>query len=226
MTYTKKVSEILPLMQNIENIRNVGILAHIDHGKTTLSDNLLAYCGLLSHSLAGEARALDYLEEEQKRGITIKSANISLPYKSKDQLYLINLVDTPGHVDFSSARDQSLRAIDGAIIVVDAVEGCMVQTEIVTKQALEEYIKPILFINKVDRLITELKLSLKEIEKKFNEIIQDFNNFVELYAPDNFKECWKIEVQQGNVAFGSALHLWGSNAKETVSYTHLTLPTN
>ncbi len=214
MTYTKKVSEILPLMQNIENIRNVGILAHIDHGKTTLSDNLLAYCGLLSHSLAGEARALDYLEEEQKRGITIKSANISLPYKSKDQLYLINLVDTPGHVDFSSARDQSLRAIDGAIIVVDAVEGCMVQTEIVTKQALEEYIKPILFINKVDRLITELKLSLKEIEKKFNEIIQDFNNFVELYAPDNFKERWKIEVQQGNVAFGSALHLWGCNAKE------------
>ena len=153
MTYAKRVNEILPLMRNTVYIRNVGIIAHIDHGKTTLSDNLIADCGLLSPSLAGEARVLDYLEEEQKRGITIKTANISLPYKSRDQLYIINLIDTPGHVDFSGARDQSLRVIDGAIVVVDAVEGVMVQTEIVTKQALEENIKPLLFINKMTVLL-------------------------------------------------------------------------
>jgi len=216
MTYAKKISEILPLMQNTENIRNVGILAHIDHGKTTLSDSLLAHCGLLSPSLAGEARALDFLEEEQKRGITIKTANISLPYEFKNQPYIINLIDTPGHVDFSGARDQSLRVIDGAIIVVDAVEGCMVQTEIVTKQALEEYIQPILFINKIDRLFTELKLSLKEIEKRFKDIIQDFNNLIELYAKDNFKSSLQIDVKKGNVAFGSALDLWGCTAEEMV----------
>lgn len=214
MAYTKKVLEILPLMQNIENLRNVGILAHIDHGKTTLSDSLLAHCGLLSPSLAGEARALDFLEEEQKRGITIKTANISLPFKHENQNYIINLIDTPGHVDFSGARDQSLRIIDGAIIVVDAVEGCMVQTEIVTKQSLEELIKPVLFINKIDRLITELKLSLKEIEKRFNEIIQDFNNFIELYAKEDYKTQWQIEVKKSNIVFGSALHLWGCTAEE------------
>ena len=165
MTYSKKVNEILPLMENLANIRNVGILAHIDHGKTTLTDNLLSYCGLLSPSLAGQVRALDFLEEEQKRGITIKSANISLPYQVGENFSIVNLIDTPGHVDFSSARDQSLRVIDGAIVVIDAVEGCMAQTEIVTKHALEEYVKPVLFINKIDRLITELKLSLKEIQK-------------------------------------------------------------
>src|SRR4030042_5626114 len=145
MTYAKKVSEILPLLQNTEYIRNVGILAHIDHGKTTLSDSLLAYSGLLSPSLAGEACAWDFLEEEQKRGITIKTANISLPFKIDGQSFLVNLIDTPGHVDFSGARDQSLRVIDGAIIVVDAVEGCMVQTEVVTRQTLEEFIRPVLF---------------------------------------------------------------------------------
>jgi len=214
MTYAKKVSEILPLMQNTANIRNVGILAHIDHGKTTLSDSLLAYAGLLSPSLAGEARTLDFLEEEQKRGITIKTANISLPYKVNNQVFLVNLIDTPGHVDFSGARDQSLRVIDGTVIVVDAVEGIMTQTEVVTRQALEEYIKPTLFINKVDRLITELKLSLKEIEAKLNDIIQDFDNLIDLYAINNFKQLWRIEASMGNVVFGSALHLWGCTVGE------------
>ena len=214
MTYAKKVSEILPLLQNTEYIRNVGILAHIDHGKTTLSDSLLAYSGLLSPSLAGEARALDFLEEEQKRGITIKTANISLPFKIDGQSFLVNLIDTPGHVDFSGARDQSLRVIDGAIIVVDAVEGCMAQTEVVTRQTLEELIRPVLFINKVDRLITELKLSLKEIEARFKELIQDFNNLIELFAVNNYKQLWRIETSKGNVVFGSALHLWGCTAEE------------
>lgn len=198
-------------MRNLENIRNVGILAHIDHGKTTLSDNLLMYCGLLSPSVTGEARALDFLEEEQRRGITIKSANISLFSEVENQSYVVNLIDTPGHVDFSSARDQSLRVIDGAIIVVDAVEGCLVQTEIVTRQALEEYVKPILFINKVDRLITELKYSLNEIKNRLDTIMQEFNNLIEIYAPNQFKNQWSIDMKKDNITFGSALHLWGGS---------------
>ncbi|MHA1321896.1 MAG: GTP-binding protein [Candidatus Helarchaeota archaeon] len=214
MSYHKQINQILSISKYTSQIRNVGVLAHIDHGKTTLSDNLLAYCGLLSPSLAGQARALDFLEEEQKRGITIKSANISLLYHLNNQKYVINLIDTPGHVDFSSARDQSLRVIDGAIIVVDAVEGCMVQTEIVTKQALEEYIKPILFINKIDRLITELKFSLKEIEERINQIIQDFNNLIDIYCPDSFKNQWEIHSMKDNIVFGSALHLWGGSPKQ------------
>ena len=97
----KQTNEILKLMHAQEKIRNIGIIAHIDHGKTTMSDSLLAMAGLMAPSRAGEARALDFLEEEQRRGITIKTANISLLYEEEKDQYVINLIDTPGHVDFS-----------------------------------------------------------------------------------------------------------------------------
>ncbi len=168
-------------MSRKERIRNLGIIAHIDHGKTTLADALLAGVGLLSPSMAGSARVLDYLEEEQKRKITIKTANISLLYKAADdQRYIINLVDTPGHVDFTGKVTRALRAIDGAIVVVDAVEEVMPQTEMVIRQALEERVRPILFINKVDRLITELQLDIEQIEKKLLHIIGTFNDLMNL----------------------------------------------
>jgi len=205
----RQTGEILKLMSKKENIRNIGIVAHIDHGKTTLTDSLLADAGLLSPSIAGEAKALDYLEEEQKRGITIKTANISLLHEIGGQPYVVNLVDTPGHVDFTGKVTRALRAIDGVVVVVDAVEEVMVQTETVIRQALEERVRPVLFINKVDRLIRELKLSSNKIQDKFTRIIHDFNNIIEIYGEPELKNKWKVDPAKETVAFGSALHRWG-----------------
>jgi elongation factor 2 len=205
----KQLAEIQQFMREKERIRNLGIVAHIDHGKTTLADALLAGSGLLSPQMAGIARVLDYLEEEQKRKITIKAANISLLYKSANGIFLLNLVDTPGHVDFTGKVTRALRAIDGAVVVVDAVEGIMAQTEIVTRQALQERVKPVLFINKVDRLITELQLTSEQIQQKLDRIIDAFNDLIELYCEEPFKDEWKVDPKKGSVAFGSALDGWG-----------------
>ena len=205
----KQTKDILNLMSTKEDIRDIGIIAHIDHGKTTMTDSLLAEAGLLSPKIAGEARALDYLEEEQKRGITIKTANISLLHEIEGKPCVVNLIDTPGHVDFTGKVTRALRAIDGAVVVVDAVEEVMVQTETVTRQALEERVKPVLFINKVDRLIRELKLNPDEVQSKLNRIIRDFNNLIELYGEPEHKKKWKVDAAKGTVAFGSALHKWG-----------------
>ena len=205
----RHTERILKLLRNKENIRDIGIIAHIDHGKTTMTDSLLAEAGLLSPKIAGEARALDYLEEEQKRGITIKTANISLLHEAEGKSYVINLIDTPGHVDFTGKVTRALRAIDGAVVVVDAVEEVMVQTETVTRQALSERVKPVLFINKIDRLIKELKLTPEETQKKLMRIIRDFNNLIDVYGEPEFKKEWKVDAARGSVAFGSALHRWG-----------------
>jgi len=205
----RQTSDILRLMGTKEFVRDIGIIAHIGHGKTTMIDSLLAEAGLLSPGVAGEARALDYLEEEQKRGITIKAANISLLHEIENKPYVINLIDTPGHVDFTGQVTRALRAIDGVVVVVDAVEEVMVQTETVTRQAMEERVRPVLFINKVDRLIRELKLSPEEVQTKLLRIIQDFNNLIDTYGEPEFKDRWKVDAARGTVAFGSALHRWG-----------------
>ncbi|MHA1409599.1 MAG: GTP-binding protein [Candidatus Odinarchaeia archaeon] len=209
--YKNKINAITAIMPKTDFIRNVGIVAHIDHGKTTLSDSLLSAVGYLSDELAGTVRALDYLDEEQKRGITIKTANISLLYQFNSQDYLVNLVDTPGHVDFTGSVTRALRIIDGVIVVVDAVEEIMVQTETVTRQALSEYIKPILFINKIDRLIDELRLTNSEIQKKLQRIILEFNNLIETYSLDASTKKWKVNTATGSVMFGSAIDKWGFN---------------
>ncbi|MHA1234447.1 MAG: GTP-binding protein, partial [Promethearchaeota archaeon] len=212
MPRRKEISEILNMMEKTQNIRNIGFVGHIDHGKTTLSDSLLSEAGLLSPDLAGEARVLDYLEEEQARGITMKSTNISLYYEKSlenHEPFLINLVDTPGHLDFSGKVTRALRLIDGVVVVVDAVEEIITQSETVIKQALQEGVKPVLYINKVDRLIRELKLTDEQIRKKYTRIIKDFNTLIKRYADKQFKKKWQVSPAEGNVAFGSALHKWG-----------------
>jgi len=216
MPRRKDISEILNMMEKAENIRNIGFVGHIDHGKTTLSDSLLSEAGLLSPDLAGEARVLDYLEEEQARGITMKSTNISLYYEKSlrdHDPFLINLVDTPGHLDFSGKVTRALRLIDGVIVVVDAVEEIITQSITVIKQALQEGVKPVLYINKVDRLIRELKLTDDQIRKKYTRIIKDFNKIINRDSDNPFNYDWQLSPAYGNVAFGSALHKWGFTLK-------------
>ncbi len=205
----KQVSEILKLMGNLEQVRNIGIIAHVDHGKTTTTDSLLAAAGIISEKVAGEALATDYLDVEQKRGITVKSANISLYHEIDGKPYVINLIDTPGHVDFSGKVTRSLRVLDGSIVVVDAVEGVMTQTETVLRQSLEERVRPLLFINKVDRLIKELKLSPSEIQQRFVTIIKEVNKLIASYADPEFRDKWLLDPTKGMVAFGSAKEKWG-----------------
>ncbi len=208
MTRAKKMVERMSeLMWKVEKIRNIGIAAHIDHGKTTLSDCLIAGAGIISEELAGQQLYLDYDEQEKERGITINAANISMVHEYNGEEYLINLIDTPGHVDFGGEVTRAMRAVDGVIIVVDAVEGVMPQTETVVRQALRENVKPVLFINKIDRLIKELQLTPQQMQERLIKVINDVNRLLKSASPDKFAD-WRIEVTKGNVAFGSALQKW------------------
>ncbi len=200
------------LMNKLKYIRNIGIAAHIDHGKTTLSDNLLAGCGMMSEDLAGKQLALDFDEQEAERGITIDTASASMVHEFEDNEYLINLLDTPGHVDFGGDVTRAMRAVDGAVVVVCAVEGAMPQTETVIRQALREKVKPVLFINKVDRLINELKVSPEEMQQRFIKIIAKFNELLNKVVPEEFKGKWNVKVEDGSVAFGSAYYNWAISA--------------
>jgi len=211
MARYRQIEEIVKLMNDPVHVRNTSIIAHVDHGKTTLSDSLLAAAGIISEQSAGQKLFLDSWELEQKRQMTVFASNISLAHTYKGEEFLINLIDTPGHIDFSGAVTRSLRAVDGALVVVDAVEGPMTQTETVLMQALRERVKPLLYINKVDRLIKEIKLTPQEIQNKFAKILARVNKLIEKYAPPEHKKDWQVTVEDDRVAFGSALHKWGLN---------------
>ena len=207
----KSTEQVLKIIKDKNKIRNFGVIAHVDHGKTTMSDSLLAHSGIIAPSSAGTALALDYMKAEQERGITIVQANVTLHYKHGESEYVINMIDTPGHVDFSGRVIRSLRAIDGAVVVCDAVEGIMTQTETVTRMALEERVRPVLFINKIDRLIKELRLTPEQMQERLAAVVTNFNALLDTYAEPEYRDKWKVSIQDGSVTFGSAKDRWGIN---------------
>ena len=209
----KIVQECEQLMDKPEQIRNIAIAAHVDHGKTTLTDNLLAGAGMIADEGEATRLMMDTEEDEQERGITIDAANVSMTHEYEDQNHLINLIDTPGHVDFGGDVTRAMRAVDGALVVVDAVEGAMPQTETVVRQALREGVKPALFINKVDRLISELQEGPEEMQERLMDVIGDVNELIRGMTEDRDDiDDWTVSVEDGTVAFGSALYKWGVSA--------------
>ncbi|MDW0167868.1 MAG: GTP-binding protein, partial [Nitrososphaeraceae archaeon] len=209
----KSTQDIIRIIGNKDQIRNFGVIAHVDHGKTTMSDSLLAASGIISPSVAGQALALDSMKLEQNRQMTIRGANVTLFYESEGKEYVINMIDTPGHIDFTGRVTRALRAIDGVVVVSDSVEGIMTQTETVTRQALEERVRPVLYINKIDRLVKELRLDAAAMQQWLSNIIAEFNKLIDIYAEPELKEKWKVSIQGNSVAFGSAKDRWGFNFK-------------
>jgi elongation factor 2 len=226
------------IMNFKHNIRNMSVIAHVDHGKSTLTDSLVCKSGIISAKNAGTARYMDTRADEQERGITIKSTGISMFFQyNKDEgavikddaattdtadgsasevninknSYLINLIDSPGHVDFSSEVTAALRVTDGALVVVDTIEGVAVQTGTVLRQAMAERVKPALMVNKVDRALLELQLTGEEIYQNMVKAIENVNVIIESYRFGD--KDWQVEPIRGNVAFGSGLHQWGFTLK-------------
>jgi len=207
---TDQVREIMSLPHNI---RNMSVIAHVDHGKSTLTDSLICKAGIIASSKEGDARFTDSRKDEQERGITIKSTGVSLYYEvataeGKLEAHLINLIDSPGHVDFSSEVTAALRVTDGALVVVDCVEGVCVQTETVLRQALGERIKPVLMINKVDRILLELQMEQEQAYQTFSRAIESVNVIISTYQDELIGDV-QVFPSIGTVAFGSGLHGWG-----------------
>ncbi|GAM29241.1 hypothetical protein SAMD00019534_124170 [Acytostelium subglobosum LB1] len=179
------------------NIRNICVLAHVDHGKTTLSDCLISSNGIISPHMAGKLRYLDFLEDEQEREITMKAASISLLFPNQQNNYLINLIDSPGHVDFSSEVSTAVRITDGALVLVDAVEGVCIQTHAVLRQAYQERVRPCLVINKIDRLITEVNMTPLEAYQHIKKVIEQVNAVTGTLSSEEIilKEISEYEAQ-------------------------------
>ena len=208
------IDQIREYQYKPHQIRNMSVIAHVDHGKSTLTDSLIAKAGIIAADKAGDARMTDTRKDEQERGITIKSTGVSMYFESDilkegEKLgYLINLIDTPGHVDFSTEVTAALRITDGALVVVDYVEGVSVQTETVLRQALGEKIKPVLFVNKIDRGILELQVDGENMYQQFMRVIENVNVIVSTYECEDMGEQQQIDPIRGTAAFGSALFGW------------------
>ncbi|ORX62478.1 elongation factor 2 [Hesseltinella vesiculosa] len=221
------IDEIRELMNRTTNVRNMSVIAHVDHGKSTLTDSLVSKAGIISAGRAGDMRFTDTRQDEQDRGITIKSTAISMYFalehpedikeikdqKTEGHSFLINLIDSPGHVDFSSEVTAALRVTDGALVVVDCIEGVCVQTETVLRQAIAERIKPVLVINKVDRALLELQLKKEELYNTFARTIESVNVIIATYLDDALGDV-QVYPDKGTVAFGSGLHGWGFTLRQ------------
>jgi len=223
------VDEIRGIMDKKHNIRNMSVIAHVDHGKSTLTDSLLAKAGIIAGAKAGETRATDTRKDEQERCITIKSTAISMYFEMSDsdlefvkqekekdcKGFLINLIDSPGHVDFSSEVTAALRVTDGALVVVDCVSGVCVQTETVLRQAIAERIRPVLFMNKMDRALLELQLEQEDLFQTFQRVVENVNVIIATYADDDGPMgIVRVDPCNGSVGFGSGLHGWAFTLKQ------------
>jgi len=228
------VDQVRTCMDKKRNIRNMSVIAHVDHGKSTLTDSLVAKAGIIAAAKAGETRATDTRKDEQERCITIKSTAISMYFEmdpkdlafckqekakaadgSDECGFLINLIDSPGHVDFSSEVTAALRVTDGALVVVDCVSGVCVQTETVLRQAIAERIRPVLFMNKMDRALLELQLEQEELFQTFSRIVENVNVIVATYADDDGPMgIVRVDVNNASVGFGSGLHGWAFTLKQ------------
>jgi len=240
------VDQMRAIMDLKHNIRSMSVIAHVDHGKTTLTDSLVQKAGIISAKAAGGARYTDTRADEAERGITIKSTGISMYFEydmdkgeeaglSKEEAeankaaleeatandsnvqisensYLINLIDSPGHVDFSSEVTAALRVTDGALVVVDTIDGVCVQTETVLRQAISERVKPVLMVNKVDRALLELQLPAEELYQAFCRAIESVNVIVATYNEESLGDV-QVDPTKGTVAFGSGLHQWAFTLK-------------
>jgi len=219
------VDEIRGMMDHPTNVRNMSVIAHVDHGKSTLTDSLVSKAGIIASAKAGEARFTDTRKDEQERGITIKSTAISMYFsmteedikeikqETKGTEFLINLIDSPGHVDFSSEVTAALRVTDGALVVVDCVEGVCVQTETVLRQSLAEKIKPVVIINKVDRALLELQVQKEDLYQSFQRTIESVNVIISTYYDKSLGDL-QVYAEKGTVAFGSGLHGWAFTLRQ------------
>lgn len=247
--------QLRSIMDLTNNIRNMSVIAHVDHGKSTLTDSLVSKAGIIASDRAGDARFTDTRADEQERCITIKSTGISMyfeydlateraldaedaaevaadageaeeakeeapaaedreaPVEINERSFLINLIDSPGHVDFSSEVTAALRVTDGALVVVDCIEGVCVQTETVLRQAISERIKPVLMLNKLDRAVLELKLPPEEAYTSFQKAIENVNVIIATYNDEALGDI-TLDPISGKVAFGSGLHQWGFTLKK------------
>jgi elongation factor 2 len=212
------IAQLREIMDYRNNIRNMSVIAHVDHGKTTLTDSLISAAGIIAAANAGEMRYMSAREDEQMRGITIKSSGVSLYYELPEKHlppdhepgkthFLINLIDSPGHVDFSSEVTAALRVTDGALVVIDCVEGVCVQTETVLRQAITERVRPVLFVNKVDRVLLELQLPQEDAYVSFQKAVENVNVVIATYKDEKMGDL-QVYPEKGTVAFGSGLHGW------------------
>ena len=227
------VDQLRGMMDKPDQIRCLSVIAHVDHGKSTLTDSLVSKAGIIAAKNAGDARFTDTRADEQERCITIKSTGISMYFEYdleayysvdkaegaaaivegdevevNDKSFLINLIDSPGHVDFSSEVTAALRVTDGALVVVDCIEGVCVQTETVLRQALGERIKPVLHVNKLDRAFLELHLDLEEAYQGFARAIENVNVIISTYNNEEVMGDVQVVPEKGTVSFGSGLHQW------------------
>ncbi|KAF7326960.1 hypothetical protein MVEN_02590200 [Mycena venus] len=217
--------EVRSLMSKATNIRNISVIAHVDHGKSTLTDSLVSKAGIIANSNAGTTRYTDTRADEKERGITIKSTALSMYFELREDdiaavkqktdgpSFLVNLIDSPGHIDFSSEVTAALRVTDGAVVVVDTIEGVCVQTEIVLRQALSERIKPVLVINKVDRALLELQIGPEVLYQSFCRTIESVNVIIALHHDTALGDV-QVNPDDGTVAFASGLHGWGFTLRQ------------